>query len=467
MRDRVHPARSIAGLLAIASFAACSPDTLPSGDFPSPSPIDAGAHATILPLAGSNASAPSAAAVAGSPSASAGAHAPQSTVDPNIDSDAGSAGLAADGGTMLGTWTTTWATSLIRADSGAGRSFSAMVLRQTLRTSLAGERLRVRFSNEFGSAPLHLGAAHVALRAGAAAIDPTSDRSLQFSGQASVTIEAGAALTSDPVDFALPALSDLAVSIELPDGASGDSFHATALQTSYTSTAGHIASEPDLPGATSFDQWFFLESLDVYTPGPSHAVVALGDSITDGAASSSNGFHRWPDVLARRLAAAGFALGVANEGYSGNQLLMDGAGQSALTRFDRDVLGRSGVSHVIVLEGINDIGAKAATTAAVEDALSQLITRGHAAGLTMIGATLTPLVGSSYDSSAHEQVRVAVNAFIRSGAGFDAVIDLDAVTRDPTAPTQLTAADDSGDHLHPSDTGYEAMGNAIDLKLFE
>jgi lysophospholipase L1-like esterase len=456
---RFERACKFAGALALASSIACSPASLPSGDTPSPNP-SAGA-AALPPTLAQGASGADAAGSAGSL-----APAPTPRPQPTDDLDAGPLAPAAHGGSALDTWTTSWATTLIQADVNSRRNFRATVLRQTIRTSLAGDRLRVRFSNVFGSAPLQIGAAHVALRAGAAAIVPTSDRALQFGGQVSVTIAAGTALTSDPLDFDLPAVSDVAVSIELPEATSGDSFHATALQTSYTTPAGHLASEPDLPDASAFDQWFFLESLEVHTPSSSHAIVALGDSITDGAASSSNGFHTWPEVLARRLAAAGLPLGVANEGYSGNQLLMDGAGQAALTRFDRDVLGRTGISHVIVLEGINDIGAKAATSAAVEAALAQLITRGHAAGLRVVGATLTPLVGSTYDSSAHEQVRVAVNQWIRGDAGFDAVIDFDAATRDPAAPTQLTAADDSGDHLHPSDAGYEAMGNAIDLDLF-
>jgi len=314
-----------------------------------------------------------------------------------------------------------------------------------------------------------LGAAHVAVRDTGAAIVTSTDRVITFGGRPRVTIRPGAAVVSDGVRLDVPALAELAVSLYLADSARVVTRHALALQTSYVSGAGDLTAARGF-AADTMRIWPFLSGVDVTNPAATGAIVALGNSITDGAGWTPNTNRRWPDILARRLLASGEpAKGVANAGISGNRVLSFGTGPSALARFDRDVLTQPGATHVIVLEGINDIGRGSAENVSAEDVifgLHQLADRARERGLVVIGATLTPTGPGPQFPPELETKRMAVNAWIRTSGVCDGVIDFDAAIQDPAMPTRMLPVYDSGDHLHPSDAGYKAMGEAIDLRLF-
>ena len=348
-------------------------------------------------------------------------------------------------------------------------------IRQIVRVSLGGSRVRIVLSNAFGTAPVQIGAAHVGLREKDSAVVASSTRPLTFGGNSSGTILAGATLVSDPVDLAVPPVSDLVVDLFLPGdlgvGPSPVTTHNGASQTNYLSEPGNHSGAATLPVARTTNAWFLIARVEVVVPTTSATVVAFGDSITDGAASTSDTNSRWPDVLARRLAARkGNSVAVVNAGISGNRVLGDGAGVSALARFDRDVLMQTGVTHVIILEGINDIGiARANPSPSAADLIAghtQLIERARARGLRVYGATLTPFEGAPYYTPEGEAKRQALNEWIRTSKAYDGVIDFDKATRDPADPKKFLAAYDSCDHLHPSDAGYKAMAEAIDLALF-
>jgi lysophospholipase L1-like esterase len=343
------------------------------------------------------------------------------------------------------------------------------------RTSIGGKRVRIELSNGFGTSPLVIGAAHIALRDKDSNIVPTSDRALQFGGRPTAWIPAGAVMISDPVALDVPAGGDLAVSLYIPDSVNSDTMHAVGLHTTYISKEGDTTAAPAIADPQTSQSYYFLTNIDVLAPADAAAIVTFGDSITDGAVSTPNTDRSWPSFLARRLAAAGANIAVLNQGISGNRLLRDGAGISALARFDRDVLVQSGVKWLMILEGINDIGlgsrpetpvADAVSSEALIGALKQLVERAHEHGIKVIGATLTPYEGAAYATEAGEQTRMAVNQWIRSSGAFDAVVDFDAVTRDPDHPKQFKPGFNNGDHLHPNDAGYEAMANAIDLAVF-
>ncbi|MGH9885305.1 MAG: SGNH/GDSL hydrolase family protein [bacterium] len=373
-------------------------------------------------------------------------------------------------------WLTTWTSSNQQAlrpppDSvDRAPTYVNRTLRQIVRPSVGGSPIRVRFSNEYGDRPLVIGSAHVALRDSGAAIVASTDRAITFGGKSSVTIRPGAGIVSDPVSFTLPPLRDLAITVFLPDSARSATRHSLGLQSNYVSRTGDFVSSASFPVDTTIAMWLFLSGVDVVNANATGVIATIGNSITDGARSSPNTNSRWPDVLARRLMAGSEPpKGVANAGISGNRVLSFGAGPSALARFDRDVLMQSGVTHVIILEGINDIGSSNATKITAEDliyGLHQLADRAHERGLVVIGATLTPAGPRPAFTPELEAKRQAVNTWIRTSGVFDAVIDFDAVTRDPAHPTQFLPAYDSGDHLHPGDAGYKAMGEAIDLALF-
>jgi lysophospholipase L1-like esterase len=333
--------------------------------------------------------------------------------------------------------------------------------------------------NEFGTAPLTIGAASIALRDKDSKISANSNRPLAFSGRPSVTIPPGASIVSDPVDQSFPAMADLVIDLYLPDEmaplASPLTVHAGASQTNYVSSTGNFVGAADLPVLTTTPSWYLIERVEVIAPADTGAIVTFGDSITDGARSTPNTNNRWPDHLAKRLLAApgGAKLAILNEGIGGNRLLSDSIanfGINALARFDRDVLAQPGAAYVIVLEGINDIGnARANPVPSAADLIAaqqQMIERAHAHGLTIIGATLTPFEGAAYFSPEGEAKRQAINNWIRTSKAYDGVIDFDSITRDPASPGKFLPLYDSGDHLHPNDAGYEAMGKAIDLHLF-
>lgn len=375
-------------------------------------------------------------------------------------------------------WVGTWAASPMAVNDGASRHpFCGVTLREIAHVSIGGAQIRVRFTNEFGDDPLTIGDAHVALSAGESSIKDGTDHVLTFGGAATVRIPAGAVMYSDPVSLDVPALSDVAVSFYVPSqNMRSETYHDLAEQTNYV-TDGDVAGSAQLSQAKKLDHWYFLDGIDVAAVRGSYAVVTLGDSITDGWQSTPNGNNRWPDVLAARLRAnAGTEhVGVLNEGISGNRVLNFEAGPSAMARFDRDVLAQDGVRWMVVLESINDIGRwhdlrnpdDAVTAEQLEQGLRQLVERAHEHGIKVIGAPLTPYGGAGYYSEKGEQIREAVNNWIRTSGTFDAVVDFDKVTRDPQNPTRFNPEDDSGDHLHPGPAGYKAMGSAIDLKLFE
>jgi lysophospholipase L1-like esterase len=378
-------------------------------------------------------------------------------------------------------WVGTWATVVTEVPAGVATAFADQTLRQVVRVSVGGDAVRVRLSNEFGTEPLVLGAARVALGAGAAAIVPGSDRALTFGGRRSVP--AGAAVTSDPVALAVPDRADLAVSLHLPEPTAAATTHAFAFATSYV-VAGDATAAVDVAPAAPIGQWYFLSGVSVHNPHSPGALVALGDSITDGGNSTGGTNRRWPDLLAGRLLASGRAVGVLNAGICGNRLLHDpnplpGSedvaayfGQAALRRFDRDVAARPGARWLVLLLGINDLGhpgsvapsAEAVTPAEIIAGYERVVARARALGLRVYGGTIMPARG--FLGVPQERARQEVNAWVRDGGGLDAVIDFDAAMRDPHRPGQLAAAYDSGDRLHPNDAGMQAMADAVPLDLF-
>ncbi len=375
-------------------------------------------------------------------------------------------------------WVGTWTTAPALAETGA---FNNQTLRMTMRASLGGDTVRVRISNAYGRRPLEIGGAHIALRKAGPAIVPGSDRKLGFGGLPAATIAAGAVLFSDPVELDLAPLADLAVSLYLPGEIPND-FQITgryARQTNYVSPPGDFTAAEVMPIGSLTSDWFFVCGVDVLSSADTGGIVALGDSLTDGNISTLDAFCRWPDQLARRLMARhrGRPMAVMNQGLGGNRILFDLRGDSGLRRFDRDVLAQPGVTDVIVMLGTNDLRNRwkkpdeEPAAAQMIAGLQQMAVRAHSAGVKIIGATLTPFGNETYMADAwnpqREEVRRAVNRWIRDGGAFDAVADFDQALRDPEHPTQMRPADDCGDGLHPSDQGYNKMGDAIDLALFE
>ncbi len=341
-------------------------------------------------------------------------------------------------------------------------------LRLIVRTSIGGDNVRIRLSNEYGDRPLVIGAAHVAVRESGAAIDASTDRTLTFGGRSGLRLNPGGVAFSDPVALQVPALRDLAISLHLADSARIVTRHQLALQTNYVGRGDMSGARTFTPDTTLF-VWPFLVGVDVTNRAAVGVVSTIGNSITDGALSSRDANTRWPNVLAARLSVGEAPIAVVNSGISGGRVLTFGAGPSALARFDRDVLATPGLTHVILLEGINDIGASARDGVTADDIIfgyRQLIMRAHERGVRIIGATLTPAGPRPSFTPAHEARRAAVNVFVRTSGEFDGVIDFDVITRDPSNPLQFLPAFDSGDHLHPRDAGYKAMGEAIDLSLF-
>jgi len=390
-------------------------------------------------------------------------------------------------------WVATWAASPQQpraaapaaAQSGRGTpqgpppvtSFHNQTVHMVVHTSIGGRRARVQLSNLFGTGPLAIGAVHIALRDKDSAIAAGSDRALSFNGKPSCAIPPGASLLSDAVDLNVPPTGDLLISVYLPGDSGPLTTHATALHTTYISQPGDFTAAPALADATTTRSYYWITDVEVMAPTAASAIVTLGDSITDGTASTVDTDRSWPADLARRLAAnpATAQIAVLNEGIAGNRLLRENAGPSALARFDRDVLGLPGVKWITLLEGINDIGRGTGPGALPDDsvtaedvigAMRQLVERAHAHGIKVIGCTLTPYAGATYYSDTGEEIRQAVNRWIRTGGAFDAVVDFEAAVKDPANPKQIRADFNERDHLHPNDAGYKAMAEAIDLSLF-
>lgn len=361
--------------------------------------------------------------------------------------------------------------------------FDNQTVREIVHTSIASDTVRVRLSNAYGKQAVEIGAAHVALHDKGSIIAAGSDHALTFSGRPGVSIAPDGQALSDPVKLAVPA-GDLVISIFLPHAASGAGIHYGAQQTNYVGP-GDLTGAAEMSEPVTITSWVFLTGVDALAPAAASTVVAFGDSITDGARSTVDANHRWPDILAERLRARrrGKPIGVLDAGIGGNRVLFDPVGNvrfgvNALARFDRDVLAQPGVKYVIVLEGINDLGhpgssAPLSETPTAEDiiaGLKQMIERAHEHGLKIFGATLTPFEGTTfqgYFTPEKEVKRKAVNQWIRTGNAFDGVIDFEKAVRDPEHPDRMLPVNDGGDHLHPGDAGYKAMAEAIDLSLFK
>jgi lysophospholipase L1-like esterase len=375
-------------------------------------------------------------------------------------------------------WVGTWAASPLSADNTDGKIVAPdTTLREVVRVSIGGPLIRVIFSNEFGLDPLTIGAARIALSAGHGEVTLPSANVLTFGGQPSVIIPPGALILSDPVALKLAPFADVAVSLYLPAQPMRQvSVHSLALQTSYAAP-GNVVGAKALEGAKEIYNWPIVKGIDVKVDGDYGAIVTIGDSITDGARSTRDANARWPNILATRLQAnkKTAKLAIINQGISGNRVLHDNAGPSALARFDRDVIAQAGVKYLIFMESINDIGHATnpknpdnpVTTEELIAAFGQMAERAHTHGIKVIGATLTPYGGAGYSSPAGEIMRQAINKWIRTTNQIDGVIDFEKATQDAAKPDTFAASSDSGDHLHPADPGYKIMGDSIDLKLFE
>ncbi|MET7574775.1 SGNH/GDSL hydrolase family protein [Streptomyces sp. NPDC005492] len=359
----------------------------------------------------------------------------------------------------------TWGASADHLGDGvADRGYRLVV-----HTSVAGGDLRIRLSNAFGDRPVTFDDIYAGVQRTGAALVPGSNRPLTFDGTRSVTIPAGAVAYSDPLPGRLPAATNLVVSIHSPDAAGPATGHGMALQTSYATQGDHTGEESATAWTDTTGSWYYLDAVSVRPSAGIGAVVALGDSITDGWASTTDENRRWPDYLARRLQSAHTTVeGVANEGISGNKVLADGAGQSALNRLQRDVLSQPGVRTVFLFEGVNDIKSHSGVTA--QDMIAgyrEVIARAHAAGKCVVGATVGPFEGWSEWDPAAEAVRQEVNEFIRDSGEFDAVTDFDHILRSPYDHERILPFFDGGDHLHPNDKGMAAMADAVDLKSLD
>jgi lysophospholipase L1-like esterase len=381
-------------------------------------------------------------------------------------------------------WVCAWASAQMTTEAPqlpVGATLDGSTLRQLVRVGAGGTRIRLRLSNAFGSEPLTIGAVHVAraLSPQSARINPASDLQVTFDGASGVTIPAGAEYVSDPVPIGLPALSTLAVSMHLdvlPKTLTG---HPGSRATSYIASGDQLAAA-GLQSPARVEHWYFLTAVDVQPPTSTSAVAVLGDSITDGHGVKTDANLRWTDTLLQRLVASSRPVTVLNLGIGGNRVVTDGLGPNALARFERDIIGRNGVRWLIIFEGVNDLGMLTRDAPVTEAdhqllvdriirAYRQMIARAHERGIKVIGATITPYAASGYyhPAARSEADRQAINAWIGGRGHFDAVMDFDALIRDPGHPALMRKKYDSGDGLHPSDAGYRAMGEAVPLNLFE
>ena len=384
-------------------------------------------------------------------------------------------------------WVTSWSAS--PSPSRTPVQIGERTVRQIARLSLGGERVRVRLSNAYGTRGLVIGSAHVAISTGGATISRSTDRVLTFGGSPQITIPAGALVVSDPITLDVPALGDVAVSLYFPEDVTATTEHTRALQTAYISQQGDFTGEYSFNSYAEPESYYYLTAVEVSATQRARAIVAFGDSETDGLGSTPNTNYRWPNILAKRLQSDGAYshLAVVSAGISGNRILSSFVGSNGLSRFDRDALVQTGVKYVIVGHGNVDLIIPAipsfgktdevVTVAQLIQAHQQLIDRAHALGLRVYGSTLPPVTGYTGDSgtgplpegfwtSEMEGKRLDINQWIRTSQAYDAVLDFDKVLRDPSNPSRLNPAYDSGDHMHPNNDGYEAMAYSIDLSLF-
>jgi lysophospholipase L1-like esterase len=385
----------------------------------------------------------------------------------------GSTGTGGSGG-GIGRWVGTWATGpqLTEPDNNppSPPGLTNNTLRQIVFTSISGSQIRLRLSNEFGNGAVTMSSVQIALSTSGGSIDTSTDKALTFSGAAAVTIATGQAVFSDPLDFALPALTKIAITIAFGATPSNITGHPGSRTNSYLAT-GNMVSAATLSGAVTTEHWYYIVGLDVMADATTASVVALGDSITDGRGSTTDMNNRWPDQLSKRLQASAATMnkvGVLNQGIGGNAVLSGGLGPTAMARFSRDVLQMRGVKWLIIFEGVNDIGASsngASTATQLNNAFSSFADMAHAQGIKVYGATITPFNGHSYYSADHEAARTTINNFIRTSTKFDAVIDLDMAVRDPADASRLLPAY-SMDGLHMTPAGYQKVADSINLTLF-
>jgi lysophospholipase L1-like esterase len=372
-------------------------------------------------------------------------------------------------------WVGTWGTAPQLTEPGnmpPNPGLSNNTLRQIVRVSIGGQRVRLKFSNQYGTAPVAMKSVHLAVSAGESGINSATDQVVTFSGNESVTIPAGQTVTSDPFDYGLPKLTNMAITIYFGSAPNDLTGHPGSRTTSYIQTGDAVAAA-SLSSAATTDHWYIITGIDVLTEDSSKAVVALGDSITDGRGTTTNANNRWTDVLAFRLQenTVTSKVGVLNQGIGGNAVLSGGLGPTAIMRFDRDVLEQSGARYLIIFEGINDIGgAVADISGRLINAYQTFISKAHEKNILVYGGTILPCGGNSYYSALHERIRQVINKWIRetgpADGGFDAVIDFDAALRDPNDQTKLLSIYDCGDHLHLNPAGYQKMAETIELDLF-
>ena len=365
-------------------------------------------------------------------------------------------------------WVGTWASAPVAGE--ASPVLAGQTLRQIVRTSAAGSKVRIRISNVFGREPLRIEDVHLAIASTGSAFVAGTDHIVRFAHRSFVVVAAGSSLVSDPIRMKLPALTEVAVSFYLPNDRGPVTWHPSAHRTNYLAR-GDVSGRIELPHAATIGSYYFLTNVDVQGTGLSGAVVTLGASITEGYKATDSANDRWPEVLAQRLARQGIRVGVLNEGISGNRLLHAGSGPSAESRFERDVVEQPGVRWVIFADDpINDLGSTRPppTLQALIGGTEQLLAAAHKNHMRFYCSTLTPFEGANYWTPAEEATREQYNDFIRGrSSGCDAVIDQDEIAHDPAQPARFLPAYDSGDHLHPNDAGHRAIGDGIDLSLFQ
>jgi lysophospholipase L1-like esterase len=373
-------------------------------------------------------------------------------------------------------WVGTWSTAPQLVETGnnpPSPGLSNNTLRQIVHVSIGGDSLRMRFTNEFSNSPVTMKEVHIAVSIGSDTIDTTTDIPLYFNGMPEVTMEPGSAVTSDPFKFSLQPLSNVAITIYFGNTSPDVTGHPGSRTTSYLLT-GNQVTRAEFSGAVTTDHWYVINTIDVLAPDSAYAIAILGNSITDGRGSGTNKQNRWPDELARRLQDNPHTRQVAvlNQGIGGNCVLRACLGPSARNRFERDVLNQSGIKWLIILEGINDIGGASGSEGSAKvaqdliAAFEEMIDSAHARGILVYGATLLPFGGSFYDTSDHQNAWQTVNDWIRNSGRFDAVIDLDKALRNPNDTLKLLPEADTGDHLHPNETGHRMMAEGVNLKLF-
>ncbi len=370
-------------------------------------------------------------------------------------------------------WAVSYLSTTVNGTPQAVPTFDNQTLRLNMFVKLGGTALRVKLTNRFSTRPLVIGSAHVALRRSSSGseIAVETDRSLTFDGAKTVKLEAGKEMWSDPVDLSVKQHQDVVVSLFLPEPTTPEAFHPTGLKTQYIAS-GDQCGDTTLKSAgrgSRTTMYFFVSDIQVLAPAKSKVIVAMGDSITDGAAAANDINGSWPDVLSKRLPALhdGTPVSVINMGIGSNRLVTsDAAGPAGLKRLEEDVLSRPNVSYLILMEGINDISYEQVTAEKLIAAYEQTIDKAHAKGIKVFGATLLPIQNSRKDTPANEATRQAVNKWIRQSRRFDAVLDFEKVVQDPQNPLRIRK-DLTTDYVHPNTEGYRLMGESVNLKLFE